>query len=57
MPDTLSPAAQESLRLILLIRRNPSSQSLQAEKRVLSNLSVKDYISVIAAFETPGGAR
>lgn len=51
----LSPAAQEALRLIQLIRKHPSSQSPQAEKRVLSNLSVKEYISVIAALEK--GAR
>jgi len=59
MPDTntLSPAAQEALRLIQLIRKHPSSQSPQAEKRVLSNLSVKEYISVIAALENVGGAK
>ncbi len=57
MPDTalLSTDAKEALRLINLIRKYPSSQSSQAEKRVLSNLSVKDYISVIAALEA--GAR
>lgn len=55
--ELLSPDAKEALRLILLIRRHPSSQSPQAEKRVLSNLSVKDYLSVIAALEVPEGAR
>jgi hypothetical protein len=57
MTDTtvLSTDAQEALRLIQLIRKYPSSQSPQAEKKVLSKLSVNDYLSVIAALE--GGAR
>jgi hypothetical protein len=56
--STLSPEAKEALRLIQIIRRHPSSQSPQAEKRVLSNLSVKEYISVIAALEmSEGGAK
>jgi hypothetical protein len=58
-PNTtvLSTDAKEALRLILIIRKYPSSQSPQAEKRVLSNLSVKDYLSVIAALEGQVGAR
>lgn len=51
----LSREAKEALRLIQLIRKNPSSQSAQAEKKVLSSLGVNDYLSVIAALEI--GAR
>jgi hypothetical protein len=60
MTDTnitaLSRDAKEALRLIQLIRKYPSSQSAQAEKKVLSKLNINDYITVIAALET-GGAQ
>lgn len=51
----LSIDAKDALRLIQLIRKYPSSQSPQAEKKVLSKLSVNDYIACIAALEA--GAR
>jgi hypothetical protein len=53
----LSTDAKEALRLIQLIRKYPSSQSPQAEKKVLGKLSVNDYIAVIAALESLEGAR
>jgi hypothetical protein len=60
MTDTnitaLSRDAKEALRLIQLIRKYPSSQSAQAEKKVLSKLNINDYLTVIAALET-GGAQ
>ena len=60
MTDTnitaLSRDAKEALRLIQLIRKYPSSQSAQAEKKVLSKLNINDYLAVIAALET-GGAQ
>jgi hypothetical protein len=53
----LSRDAREALRLIQLIRKNPSSQSAYAEKKVLGVLGVNDYLAVIAALEIPGGAQ
>lgn len=57
---TLSKEASEALRLIHLIRKYPSSQSPHAEKKVLSSLSVNDYLAVIAALDSvseAGGVR
>jgi hypothetical protein len=53
----LSPDAKEALRLILLIRKYPSSQSIPAEKKVLGKLSVNNYLTVIASLENAGGAK
>jgi len=51
-PSQLSLAATEALRRIRLIRKDPAPQSDNAEKRVLANLSVSDYLAVIETLET-----
>jgi hypothetical protein len=48
----------EALRVIRLIRKYPAQQSPQAEKRVLSKLTIDAYIEVIAMLEKDSaGAR
>lgn len=47
----LSPEATGALRRIKLIRKYPASQSDKAEKRILSTLSVGDYLAVIESLE------
>jgi hypothetical protein len=45
----------EALRVIRLIRKYPAQQSPQAEKRVLSKLTVDAYLEVIATLDRDGG--
>ena len=47
----------EALRVIRLIRKYPATQSPQAEKRVLSKLTVDAYIEVIAMLEKESAFR
>ncbi len=42
---------QEALRVVRLIRKYPAQQSPQAEKRVLSKLTVDAYLEVIATLD------
>jgi hypothetical protein len=50
-PAQISPAASTAIRIIHAIRKNPSSQSPHAEKKILAQLSVPDYISVVLNLE------
>jgi hypothetical protein len=42
---------QEALRLIRLIRKHPAQQSPQAERKVLSRLSVDVYLEVLSILD------
>jgi len=48
---TMTAGAAAAYQTILKIRRHPSSQSGQAEKKVLSRLSVSEYMQVVDALE------
>jgi len=51
-PSQLSLAATEALRRIRLICKDPAPQPDNAEKRILANLSLSDYLAVIETLET-----
>jgi hypothetical protein len=50
-PQHLSLASTNALSRIELIRKYPATQSDKAEKRVLANLSVSDYLAVIEVLD------
>jgi hypothetical protein len=49
-----SSAACDALRVIRTLRKHPSPQTPHAEKKVLKQLSVQDYIDVVLSLESEG---
>jgi hypothetical protein len=47
----LSPLAQEALKTIRALRKYPAPQTPIAERKILKELSVQDYIDVVKALE------
>lgn len=47
----MSSQAEEALRKILALRKYPYPQSNIAEERILKNLNVTDFTSVVTALE------
>lgn len=52
--SSLSPAATEAVRIILNLRKCPTTQTPIAERKILAKLSVQDYIDAVAALEDGG---
>jgi hypothetical protein len=49
-----TPAALDAIRVIRALRKNPSVQTPHAEKKIISKLTVSEYVDVVLALECEG---